>query len=550
MAVEGTEQTHAGRTLTHQTSRGFSWMLMQTIGAKPITLLGQLLLAKLLLNDQWGLVGLAFSVSVWAELLQQAGIREILVRRHQQFDQWANPAFWMALTTAALGGALLLAAAPLAAMFYDAAALPGLLYVLALSLPASGLGVVPNAKLQVQLRFRGIAAILFVTSLVQIALSILLAVVLPAELGAYSFVWPFTISAALKSAAAWWLAPASIHWNPQLAMWRGMFGDSARLFAGSVFLWITNMAGIVVLGRVHDEAVVGNLYFALLISGQVSVLESNLQHVLLPSLSRLQHEPARMRAAFMRAMRGIVLLGAPLAVMLAAMADPALRAVFNEKWLGAILPLQLLSIGVAMRMTSLSSVALMKANGRFTSFVVLYAMWSVVYTGLAIYAVLAIRDGAAGVAWATLVFYCLLGPVNTYVAARPLGGRWSDVLGVFAAPMMVSLASFGAAMGLASLLPQFAGRDIVRVLVIVVIGAPLCMAALCRFAPQTLAELLGQIEHMARRSARALRVLALIRTMAAAIHPRSRAVFLPAPPVEVDGRSMIDDGRSVIGPLP
>lgn len=526
-ATQQTGQATGERTLTQLTSRGFFWMLMQTIGAKPLTLLGQLILAKLLLNEQWGLVGMAYSVSVWAELIQQAGLREILVRRHEQFDRWENPAFWFSLVTGAAATVFLLAAAPLAVWYYQAPQLSGLVYVLALSMPLNALAIVPDARLQVQLRYRAIAAIMFVTSLGSMALSIILAKVLPEHLGAYCFVWPFTIFAAVKSAAVWWLAPARVRLNPEWGIWKHLVGDSARLFVGSVFLWITNMIGVIVLGRLHDERVVGDFYFAFLISAQVSVLETNLQHVLLPSLSRLQNDVGRLRAAFLRAARGIELVGAPVAILMAAMADPGLRAVFADKWLGAIPALQTLGIGVAMRMTSLSSVALMKSAGRFNAFVLLYAVWSLVYAGLAVAGASMFAHPATGVALATMIFYTLLGPVNTFVAIRPLGAGWREVLGVFAAPMISAFVGIGGAMLLSELIPATPIRDWLRLGVIVVVGTPACFVLQCLLAPQTIAELLMQIEHMLRRSRRGLVAVRVTRRIAARVNPRCRLVFMP-----------------------
>lgn len=533
-ASQQTGQATGGRTLTQLTSRSFFWMLMQTIGAKPITLLGQLILAKILLNDQWGLVGMAYSVSVWADLIQQAGLREILVRRHEQFDRWSNPAFWLSLTTGAVASALLLAAAPLAVWYYKEPQLSGLIYVLALSMPLNAFSIVSDARLQVHLRFRAIAGILFVTSLGTTTLSVILAIILPEHLGAYAFVWPFTLCAGAKAAAVWWLAPVRVRLNPQFGMWKELLGDSVRLFIGSVFQWITNMIGVIVLGRLHDKQNVADFYFACLISAQVSVLESNLQQVLLPSLSRLQNDPLRLRAAFLRAAKGIQLAGAPVGILLAAMADPGLRALFGDKWLGAIPALQALGIGVAMRMTSLSSATVMKATGRFNAFVLLYGCWSVIYAALAMAGAKWFEHGATGVALATMVFYSLLGPVNTYVAVRPLGGGWRDVLKVFAAPVMSSFAGIGGASALAAMVPAGPAQVWLRLAIIGLVGLPACFALQCLLAPVTIAEMLSQMEHMLWRSRGAMFAIRTLRVVAARLNPRGSAAVMaddqpPAP---------------------
>src|SRR5256885_5179199 len=98
---------------------GFFWLIAQTVGSKLVTMIGQVVLARLLLPDDFGLVGLAYTVTGFAVLIQQAGLREILINRHVHFNRWANPAFWMSLTLGCLGAALMVILAPVAAWMYD-----------------------------------------------------------------------------------------------------------------------------------------------------------------------------------------------------------------------------------------------------------------------------------------------------------------------------------------------------------------------------------------------------------------------------------------------
>src|SRR5258708_22804407 len=99
--------------LASQVAAGFSLMLLQSVAGKAITAVGQAILAWYLGPDEFGLIGLAYTVSVFVGLIQQAGLREILIRRSRSYESWANVSFSMSLLTGAVAALLTVLTAPL-----------------------------------------------------------------------------------------------------------------------------------------------------------------------------------------------------------------------------------------------------------------------------------------------------------------------------------------------------------------------------------------------------------------------------------------------------
>src|SRR6185503_17573621 len=145
--------------LGHKTARGLAWMISQTVLTKLVTTLGTLLLGKLLLDDDFGLAALAYAFSVIPSLVQQGGLREILIQRHHQFRRWANAAFWMSIAQGLVAGVLMAALAPIGSLMYGNSTFVGLLLVLAAVFPLDALLIAPQANLQNQMRFRSLAAL-------------------------------------------------------------------------------------------------------------------------------------------------------------------------------------------------------------------------------------------------------------------------------------------------------------------------------------------------------------------------------------------------------
>ncbi len=75
-------------------------------------------------------------------------------------------------------------------------------------------------------------------------------------------------------------------------------------------------------------------------------------HVAFSTLSRLQDDPQRLREGLLRACNLATVVSVPLLWGLSSCAPEFVRLVLGEKWLEAILPLQLISLVVPLRMVS------------------------------------------------------------------------------------------------------------------------------------------------------------------------------------------------------
>ena len=263
----------------------------QTVGTKIVNLAGNVVLAWLLLEEDFGVVGLAYTFTIVASLIQRGSVREVLVHRQASFRRWVNPAFWMAATMGVLSGLAMAASAPIAAHVYGDRQLIGIIGVLALAAPIQSLAVVTEAKLQNQFRFKLLASIALATTVMMISGKVLLAWL---GFGAYSFVLPEPFVHALRAAVLWWAVRPRIRLTPQFRRWRYLVGDSVTVLAANAAVTVALLGDCVVLGLWTSPAVVGVYYFALRNSNQtIHLFTHNVAKVLFPALSRLQADVPR-----------------------------------------------------------------------------------------------------------------------------------------------------------------------------------------------------------------------------------------------------------------
>ena len=140
--------------LAQKTLKGVFWSYSTFLGGKVLTFLSTIILARLLLPEQFGLVGYCLITIQYLDILNSAGINNSLIARREKLQEAANAAFVANIVLGVISFGLTWIIAPYAAVFFKTDELIPVLRLMGLSLPLSGLGMVPDTLLQRHLRFR------------------------------------------------------------------------------------------------------------------------------------------------------------------------------------------------------------------------------------------------------------------------------------------------------------------------------------------------------------------------------------------------------------
>lgn len=453
-------------SLGTRSARGFVYLLSGTMTAKLVSVLAQIALAYLLTEQDYGVVALAYTITLVIQVIEQAGVTDVLIHR-RRFAIWAIPGFWLSLTLGFLSCLLIALSAPVAARFYDNAQLFWVLLVLAPSSITNSLMAVPRAQLARQLRFRALAALNFTN----VSLRLMLTVVFAAfGFGPYSFVMPVPIVTALVAAFAWWWVRPPWSARPYFRRWRYLVKDSSQLLAAGFAMAFNDQSDYMMLGLFRSVAEVGIYYFGFMFSIQMlQLLTGNLTNILFPALTKLNSQPQVQLQGFLKAQRILAMGGISACLMQAAGAAPLARLVFEPKWEPSIIVMQVLSIGMATRMVAASSFALIKSQGRFGTQLGVrwgFAMFQIV----ALWAVLSRGGAVLAVSVTIAVISTLIGLISFYTAVRPYGAGWATVAQVLLLPATCSVLAVGTAWGLAQAMAQSGYGNIAQLVVTVLVA--------------------------------------------------------------------------------
>lgn len=348
-------------TLRERVSRGVAWTAATRVLIQVITLGGQVVLARLLRPEDFGLVALVLVVNGFAALLTELGLTAAVVQARRLTDRLLSTAFWVGAMSGAVITAVVYAAAPLVAQFYGDPRVVLLLHVSSLVFVLN-LSSVPMALLQRSLRFRTAGQLEVVGTITGMAATITFAAL---GMGAMSLVLGPLVQTVTMNLLLW----ATVRWVPRGLVRRQELAELWRFGGGltgaNLLGFISRNADTVLLGRTVSAAELG-LYsrsYALMMMPLAQV-SSVLSRVLLPAFAEMQGDPARLRRAWGTTVRTSLVVGLPVGLGVASTAPALVETLYGREWLGMVTTLVLLSASVPPQLLGRNLGPVFQALGR------------------------------------------------------------------------------------------------------------------------------------------------------------------------------------------
>ena len=157
--------------LATHSARGLVYLFASSTVAKLVSFSSYIVLGYLLSEGDFGVFGLACTITAFIQVIEQGGVGDVLVRR-KRLRPWAIPAFWLAACLGVLSCLLIAAAAPIASALFGNRQLFWMLLILAPASLPNALAVVPRAQLARELRFRALAAINLASLTVRLGMTV------------------------------------------------------------------------------------------------------------------------------------------------------------------------------------------------------------------------------------------------------------------------------------------------------------------------------------------------------------------------------------------
>jgi O-antigen/teichoic acid export membrane protein len=362
-------------------------------------------LARLLNPRDFGLVGMVFVFTGFASSLLDMGLGAALVQQRTVSNRHLNSVFWVNVAAGALLTILFGLAAPLIARFYNEPQLRLLTDAIALNLTLSSLNVVQDALLDRSMNFRSKFWIGSVSLVISGIVGIVLAIT---GAGVWSLVGQSITSTAIQVAVMWRLSSWRLRLSFDLSALKELMHFGGNLMGSSIVHYLGGNIDKLVIGRLLGSPALGIYNHAdKLMRLPLNNVTGITNAVMFPALSAMQDEIESVKRTYLRATRVIALLTFPMMIGLSILAEPAILAVYGEKWQEAVGIVQVLCFSALAQSIYFTGGWIFLSRGR-TDIILRWGIYTTFVRVVGVF--VGAQWGLMGVAWAyflgTYVFIC------------------------------------------------------------------------------------------------------------------------------------------------
>ena len=315
-----------------------------------IQFLSVIILARLLLPEDFGLVASVGPIVAFVGLLQNLGLQQALVQRKDISDKQLNQVFWISALVG-LGSAVLVAAsAPAIAAFYGDQRMLGITVASALPLLLGSIAAVPLALMNRHLQFGQLAFNDVITAAAGLVAA---AVAAWAGMGYWSLVLGPAVAAVVALGAAWQVA----RWTPSRPDFRvdgEILSFGANLTGFNLVNFFSRNLDNILIGKYSGAVELGyyDRAYKLLLFPLQNITQP-LTRVMVPLLSRIHEDKARFRDLYVRTNWMLAAVTMPGIAALTLTSEQVVTLLFGPRWT-AVAPI-FAWLGIASLMQSVSS---------------------------------------------------------------------------------------------------------------------------------------------------------------------------------------------------
>jgi O-antigen/teichoic acid export membrane protein len=436
-------------SLKQQTVTGVIWSAGARAGIQTLQFGVTVILARLLVPEDFGLVAMIAVFTGFASLFVDFGLAAAIIQRKDIDERHLSSAFWMNVAAGIALSAIVAALAPALSAVYGEPRLLALTLVMAATFTLGSIGIVQNALLSRAMNFRRLGAIEVAAAVVGGGTAIAAALM---GYGVWSLVIQYFASAGTRLMLLWSLSD----WRPHLLLDRNAVWELwrfSRNLAGfrAVNYWSRN-ADNFLIGKFVGASGLGiysRAYSLMLMPlEQISAVTAR---VMFPALSRIQEDRPRVKRAYLRAVGIVGLLSFPVMAGLFVVAEPFILTLYGAKWRDVIPVLQILCIVGLVQAVGATVGSIYTSQGRTD----LQFRWGLVASSITVLAFgIGIMWGVHGVAVAYAIRTYALVYLTFAIPGRLIGMRVREVFHAVRGPLFSALAMAGLVWVVGAALPE------------------------------------------------------------------------------------------------
>lgn len=436
-------------SLKHKAVSGVLWRIGEQGATQIIQLVISIILARLIMPDQFGMVAMLAVFTSVAGVFIDSGFSTALIRKTDRSQADCSTVYWFNIVVSAVCYVILFMCAPLVADFYNMAELTSVLRVTSLGLVIGSLGGVQRTLLSAEMNFKALTKF----NVLGVTVSGIVGVILAyCDFKVWALVFQSLTATVIGTICIWY----KVKWRPKLIFsresFREFFGFGSKMLGSRLLDTVYNNMYSIIIGKVFRSADLAFYNRANALTQLASSTPTGiLQSVTYPTLCKLQHDNDALKAGYRRTIKLAAFVIFPLCLGLGAVAFPLVNVLYTDRWIYAATLLSIIVFSFMWYPIHAINLNYLIVKGRSDLFLKLEVIKKI--QGITILCV-TIPLGLEAMCWGSVLASLLSLIWNTHYNGRFLEmGIWSQLKDI-SPILLLALAMFFGARAVAFLLGQ------------------------------------------------------------------------------------------------
>ena len=420
--------------LKRRMATGAAWLVLFRLTDRAIGFISTLILARLLVPADFGLVAMGTSILAALELLGAFSFDIALIQNQRAERRHYDTAWTFSVLFGCVNAVgMCLLAAP-AVGFFNEPRVEGLMYALALCTLIQGFDNVGIVAFQKDLELHKEFWFGLAKKLIGFVVTITAAFALQ------NF-WALVCGMLALRVTSLGLSYVLHPYRPRLSLAAAgeLFGFSKWLLLNNLLIFLNNRGTDFVVGKVSGAGALG-LYS---ISYELANLPTTelvhpISRAVFPGYSRLAADLTQLRLAFVQVISLVALLTVPAGALIGLVAEPLVQLLLGAKWMGAVPLIQVLAVFGIVRSLHGPNGSIYLALGKPRIIAALQCVQLFIAIALMLY--LVPRFGPIGAAWALLTGACVAMSANYAMVLHELKLPFLQLMAAAWRPFLAALA--------------------------------------------------------------------------------------------------------------
>ncbi len=349
-------------SLRKRTLNGLLWTFSERFGIQAVNFVASVFLARLLLPEQFGLIGmLTFFVAIGNSLID-SGLTSSLIRSTDLKDIDYSTVFFLNLAGSVFMYFILFISAPLIAVFYQQPELEGIARIYCLVFIINAFSTVQSTRLTKVMNFR--PQILASTS--SVIISGIFGVALAFHgYGVWSLVLMSIAQSIISSIMLWTLSGWRPSFDFDLNILKKHFSFGYKLTLSSLINTVYQNLYTLIIGKFFSASQLG--YFTranTLRQLPIRNISAALNRVTYPMFAEIQNDDIKLKAVYRKLMQQVLFWICPILVWMGIFAEPLFVLLFSDKWLPAVPYFQIMCVSGVFYPLAAYNLNILKVKGK------------------------------------------------------------------------------------------------------------------------------------------------------------------------------------------